>query len=134
MRSLVSLLCLAALLGGCGAPANRTSQATSQPPAGEALPAPFSGENAGQTATFTLAGGDYIVDWTATDTSSSGVGCYFAPALKEDGGAGYESLPDAEPEGGGTKSGSANLHDVAGGRWYFDIITHCAWTLAIKKG
>ncbi len=104
---------------------------TRPPPANETLPGAFTGEGEQQTATFTLAGGDYIVDWTARDTGSSNVGCFHSADLKADSGSDRESVVITSPDGGQTKSGQANVHDVSGGRWYFDVISGCAWTLRI---
>ena len=117
------VLVTALLVTGCSA----------LPAAAETLPGQFSGTTEGQTASFALRGGDYIVDWSATEADQNGAGCYFAPALKQDSGSGFETLPDVDVPTGSTKQGSANLHDVGAGNWYFDVITHCHWTLRIHR-
>jgi hypothetical protein len=113
------LIVLAALVVGCGG----------GPAATENLPGPFSGDSAAQTASFTLKGGDYVVDWTARNTFTSGAACFFNPTLKTNDG-GYEEVASVDVDT--TKQATANAHGVAAGTWYFDVNTHCAWTLRLR--
>jgi hypothetical protein len=101
---------------------------TARPAAQEAFPPPFSGEGGGETQSFTLRGGDYAIDWTARNVNTSGVPCYFAPALQ---GAGYANVVGLDVDT--TKQGTAYAHGLEGGQWYFDVITGCAWTLRIHR-
>ena len=50
------LVVVALLLVACGG---------GKPAATDSFPAPFSGDSEVQTTSFTLTGGDYVVDWTA---------------------------------------------------------------------
>lgn len=122
-----SLALICGLLAGCGAsqPVGRTA---------ETLPGPFSGDTDQETRSFPLVGGDYVVDWTARYVGDyPDIGCFFGPYMSQDGGAGFEDVVSADVKGSATKSGTANLHDVEAGSWFFKVITSCTWTLKIHR-
>lgn len=91
-------------------------------PVPEQMPS-FSGTDDLETASFTLSGGDYVVHWTAQGE------CFFGVLMKEDSGTGFEDVVSADVSG--SRNGTANMHDVPRGEWYFDVITGCRWTLRV---
>ena len=107
-----------------------------QPPAAnEALPRTYAGTSDQETTSFTLAGGDYVVDWTAQYLGEyPDIGCFFAPYLSEDDGTGFEDIANVDVKGT-LQRGTANLHDVSAGTWFFNVIagSSCSWTLAIHR-
>lgn len=107
---------------------NTTARPTTAGAGGEGLPGEFFGEGRGQTPSFTLKGGDYRVDWQAFNPNTSGVPCYFAPALQ---GAGFANVAGLDIDT--TKQDTANVHGLEAGTWYFDVITGCNWTLRIRR-
>lgn len=121
LTRLASLALIAALFVGCGG-------GTSAP---ETLPGTFTGDGQGQTASFPLRGGDYVVDWTAANPNTTGVACYFAPAIKQSDGAGFADVAGVDVDT--TTQATANLHGLGAGTWYFDVITGCSWTLLIHS-
>lgn len=140
-----ALLVVALLLVGCSTASPPTStpfrqtppvvirpssNTTAPPVQAETFPGPFSGDTGGETASFVLKGGDYVIDWTARNQNSSGVECYFNPAFKSNDG-GYEEIASVDVST--TKSGTSNVHGVDGGTWYIDVNTHCSWTLRIHR-
>ena len=126
MTRLASLALIAGLLVGCGGATARTPT----PAIPERMPAPMSGTVAGETTAFGLSGGDYRVEWTATNDSSCRL---FSAWLHESGGNGIKEVASTDVPAGQTERGTANLHDVSAGRWYFEVIGRCAWTLAIGR-
>ena len=83
-----------------------------------------SGERDQVSDRFTLSG-DYRLDWTASDTGNTSVGCSHFADLEP----GSVSIA-ASPDGGGKKSGSSFAYGLRG-QYHFEVISGCAWTLSL---
>lgn len=78
------------------------------------------------TDRFTLAG-DYRLDWTATDTGSTRVGCYHGSHI-EPGRAGDVSV---SVDGGQVSRGTTHVYGLDTGQYDFWISSGCDWTLTL---
>jgi hypothetical protein len=85
-----------------------------------------------KTKPFTLAAGNYTVEWTAKDTD--GFGCYhggfFQPVDK--GELLFETLGNEMVAANKTATGSTEIYNLKGGQYYLDMSSGCAWTVTIK--
>lgn len=83
------------------------------------------GERDVETDQFSLEG-DYQVDWTATDTGSSTVGCYHGMHLKPVGWSFTADVPAQQ-----TKSGTSHVYGLSSGRYWLKAISGCKWTVTL---
>jgi hypothetical protein len=85
------------------------------------------GQDSTATEKFQLAG-DFRVDWSATDTGSTGVGCFHAANLDP----GFAEAGTGSPEGGQTISGTTHIYGLAPGLYYLTINSGCRWTITLS--
>jgi hypothetical protein len=92
----------------------------------------FSGSSTLKTKSFDLEGGNYTIDWTATDTNGR-VGCSHGGYLKAvDPNVFMLESFGSSPGAGETKSGSTEVYNLKPGKYYFQLFSGCDWTVRIS--
>lgn len=85
-----------------------------------------SGDQSLTTDRFALSG-SYRIDWTATDTGGSNVGCFHAADLEPGGG----NAGTGSPEGGQTLTGTTYLYDLAASSYALVVNSGCSWSVTL---
>jgi hypothetical protein len=93
-------------------------------------PQSFRGSGINQTATFTLAGGDYAIDWTARPATH--MGCYHGGSLDHSDGRSEDLVWNDATESAAAISGTKHLHAIPAGAYYFDMSSGCAWSMTVR--
>ena len=85
--------------------------------------------------------GDFRVDWSATDTGSTGIGCYHSanldPELAEPGtgspeGGRLAEVGTGSPEGGQTLTGTTHIYGLPPGLYYLTVHSGCRWSITLS--
>lgn len=113
MTRLAVLLAAALLLAACG------GTPASVAPTFAEIPGHASGQGSGESATFTLRGGEYGAVWNATPA-----GCYFGASIRQFAGGWSAPVTSGTSDG---KVDQAIIHDVPAGQFYVVANGACAW-------
>jgi hypothetical protein len=113
-------------------PSGQAPQGGSAPPNTGEKPVTLSGSGVMQTKPFSLAGGNYVSDWSASDPT--GMGCMQSGFL-ESADPSFSVMFDV-----GTKilfprssdRGTAPLPGLQAGHYYLDMTSGCNWTVTIS--
>lgn len=94
-------------------------------------PITFRGSSTTNTKPFTLSGGAYTIAWSATASHSFGCvhGGYLEavdPSVRI-----FESFGSG-PDYAGTENGTTEVYNLSAGRYYFNIISGCDWSVSIS--
>jgi len=120
---------------------------TGQVPAGGATPPPgppsgggsevmFKGTGEMKTRPFSLAGGNYISEWTASDpTSGPPVGCFHSGFLESADPSNVVMLDLGAKIlfPGRSAQGTTELPGLKAGQYVLNMTSGCAWTVTISK-
>ena len=105
---------------------------TTVPNGSAASPTPLtinrSGTGPGHSADFHLVAGDFAFAWAATDPQPAA--CQIDLRLAGNG----SSIPIVSQSVTGQKTGTAFLHGIPGGTYYFDSASTCQWRAALVGG
>jgi ABC-type antimicrobial peptide transport system permease subunit len=112
-----------------------TSGGSSPAPVAAQAAIHLSGSGTLNTAPFQLAGGDYVVSWSAADTGLTTVGCYHSASLYPTSGDWHEIafLGSGDVAGGQTLTGSTYAYGVAAGTYYVNASSGCDWTVDLSR-
>lgn len=130
MRRVTLLVALAVILAACG---GGGGDADDDAPADRQPPVTVSGSGIENSDPFTLAEGDYRVEWTATPDHDTG--CYHGAQLDSTDESEFvfeqlanELLDTIEPA-----SGSTNVYGLDGGRYYVSASSGCDWSFTFTQ-
>lgn len=91
----------------------------------------MAGHGTVKTTPFELAGGNYSIDWAATDPT--GFGCIHTGSLKNvDGTFNAQNAGTGRPtRDASSRTGTTQAYNVKPGRYYLDVISGCDWTITL---
>jgi hypothetical protein len=101
--------------------------APSVAPAVHQAPVTVNGSGIENSAPFSLAAGDYLVEWAATTERS----CFHGGDLKGIDNDDTEYLVSEMLEGDG--SGTTYAYDLSGGTYYLRASSGCGWTFRFTR-
>jgi len=98
----------------------------------EEKPVTLAGKGILKTPPFELRGGSYSIKWTASDSSTSAVGCYQGGQLQAvDGSLHFETVGNAMVPGGQKMTGETQAYNLKPGRYFLDMSSGCDWSVTI---
>lgn len=102
--------------------------ATPTPPAMN--PIGLTGRGRLNTPPFRLDGGNYSVEWTASDSGT--VGCFHSGDMRAvDGSPGAETVGSGSVERGKSRTGATQMYNVKPNTYYLAISSSCDWSVTI---